>query len=93
MTQTATFAAGCFWGVQLDICLICRKKSPNWQPVPIAEALRSAEAKILRLQDAGLNLSQSDRRIVIFGQLLTALSDTWARSELLSLAKKLLCKK
>jgi putative DNA methylase len=71
--------------IQLDIILVCRKQGfgcacPN---SPVEEALRRARAKLLRLVDDGFSLSRNDRKIVFFGQLLTAIS---APSDLSSVA-------
>jgi putative DNA methylase len=62
--------------IQFDIILICRKHlvpavEKRW---PVDSALESARIKIRRLMRRGFRLSKNDRRIVIFGQLLTTLN-------------------
>jgi putative DNA methylase len=58
--------------IQLEIILVCgvlairRNECPN-----VSEAIASARAKLARLRQAGFTLSRNDRRIVLFGQLLT----------------------
>ena len=61
--------------IQLDIILVCRKESTvgSFRP-SIAQATESARAKLGRLRAAGFELSRNDRRIVLFGQLLTTLA-------------------
>ncbi|MFI5455930.1 MAG: DNA methyltransferase [Isosphaerales bacterium] len=60
--------------IQLDIIIVCRKESmaPTHRPTVI-QAIASARAKLGRLRAAGFSLSRNDRKIVIFGQLLTTL--------------------
>lgn len=62
--------------IQLDIILVCRKHDGLGvrSSVSMHDALQSARAKMLRLSEAGFTLSRNDRKIVLFGQLLTALS-------------------
>ncbi len=62
--------------IQLDIILVCRKQAfVGDRPVSrIQEALSSARAKLSRLADEGFSLSRNDRKVVFFGQLLTAIS-------------------
>jgi putative DNA methylase len=62
--------------IQLDIILVCRKaEATRGAPrISESEALESARAKLRRLRSSGLKLSHNDRRIVLFGQLLTSLS-------------------
>ena len=60
--------------IQLDIILVCRKENAAAGERPsVTKALESARAKLRRLQSAGFTLSRNDRRIVLFGQLLTTL--------------------
>ena len=59
--------------IQLDIIVVCRKANEIWQLVVADAAVASARAKMRRLQDAGFHLSRNDRKIVLFGQLLTTL--------------------
>lgn len=70
--------------IQLDIILVCRKAaaSASTRPSP-AEAFEAGRTKIRRLEEAGFALSRNDRRIVLFGQVLTALAEA---SELAALA-------
>ncbi|MGC8641229.1 MAG: DNA methyltransferase [Isosphaeraceae bacterium] len=59
--------------IQLDIIIVCRRASAAGRVRPSAEkALESAKAKLRRLRDAGFRLSRNDRKIVLFGQLLTS---------------------
>jgi putative DNA methylase len=61
--------------IQLDIVIVCRKANtlPKERPT-VTQALESAKAKLTRLHQAGFSLSRNDRRIVMFGQLLTTLT-------------------
>lgn len=61
--------------IQLDIVLVCHKTNHREQrQTPTAmEALESAREKLRRLRAAGLQLSRNDRKIVLFGQILTTL--------------------
>ncbi len=63
--------------IQLDIIVVCRKQSEtNVHPLhSVPSALNSARAKIRRLLDAGFTLSRNDRKVVLYGQLLTAIAD------------------
>ncbi|MEX2176621.1 MAG: DNA methyltransferase [Pirellulaceae bacterium] len=63
--------------IQLDMILICRKQgaSPPHPANSPRQAIERASAKLARLAEAGFALSRNDRRIVIIGQLLTAISD------------------
>lgn len=62
--------------IQLDIILVCRKQAASapLAPASIPQATESAIAKLSRLGAAGFRLSRNDRKIVIYGQLLTTLS-------------------
>ena len=62
--------------IQLDIILVCRKQAfVGDRPASRAQdALARARAKLSRLADEGFSLSRNDRKIVFFGQLLTAMS-------------------
>lgn len=58
--------------IQLDIVLVCRKRS-SMQCVAEPDSKRAierAKRKIGKLSCAGLNLSLNDRKVVIYGQLL-----------------------
>jgi putative DNA methylase len=60
--------------IQLDIILVCRKAEMAGSRRPtVDEAMESARAKLGRLRGAGFELSRNDRKIVLFGQLLTTL--------------------
>ena len=61
--------------IQLDIILVCRKASrtPSSLRVTPETALDIGRAKLRRLAEAGLTLSRNDRRVVLFGQLLTSI--------------------
>ncbi len=60
--------------IQLDIIVVCRKDSRARTTRPTApQAIKSANAKLGRLRAAGFTLSRNDRKIVMFGQLLTTL--------------------
>jgi putative DNA methylase len=60
--------------IQLDIVIVCRKREwPEGTKAPSKdEAMASAQEKMQRLAKAGFNLSRNDRRIVVYGQLLTS---------------------
>ena len=60
--------------IQLDIIIVCRKTAATGSPRhSVVQALESARSKLGRLRSAGFALSRNDRKIVIFGQLLTTL--------------------
>ena len=61
--------------IQLDIIIVCRKmiSDQSCSPESPTTALEKANKKLLRLQTSGFLLSQNDRKIVIYGQLLTSL--------------------
>ena len=61
--------------IQLDIVLVCRKKTDSWRTKGVDVAVSVAEEKLNRLRNIGLRLSVNDYRIVMFGQLLTTLSN------------------
>ncbi len=61
--------------IQLDIIIVCRKETTAHRPRPtVPAAIESARAKLGRLRAAGFSLSRNDRKIVMFGQLLTTLT-------------------
>jgi putative DNA methylase len=62
--------------IQLDIIVVCRKvaKTTASNEITPMKAIEAAKAKLERLRDTGLVLSRNDRKIVLFGQLLTTLS-------------------
>jgi len=59
--------------IQLDILLVCRKNPGDGRPPSRTDARESASRKIARLEEAGFRLSANDRRVVLFGQLLTTI--------------------
>ena len=59
--------------IQLDIVIVCRKATATRPHVEIEDSLASARAKLQRLHAAGFRLSRNDRKIVLYGQLLTTL--------------------
>jgi putative DNA methylase len=70
--------------IQLDIILVCRKAagSDPAQPPSVEKALESAKAKMARLSAAGFNLSRNDRKVILFGQLLTTVEFASAADEI-----------
>jgi putative DNA methylase len=70
--------------IQLDIILVCRKGETFGARPPLTpgKALASARVKLQRLEKAGFVLSRNDRKIVLFGQLLTALVSATQLDEL-----------
>ena len=61
--------------IQLDIIIVCRKETVAGSQRPtVNQALESAKAKVKRLYAAGFDLSRNDRKIVLFGQLLTTIT-------------------
>ncbi len=62
--------------IQLDIILVCRKARIGWDRPSVAEALRVARNKLERLASVGFTLSRNDKKIVLFGQLLTTIRDS-----------------
>ena len=60
--------------IQLDIIVVCRKATATRPRVDVQDALASARAKLRRLHAAGFRLSRNDRKIVLYGQLLTTLA-------------------
>jgi putative DNA methylase len=74
--------------IQLDIVLVCRKQGfSHSQPNASTQELFSrARDKLFRLAEEGFSLSRNDRKIVYFGQFLTAIS---APSDMLSIAERI----
>jgi putative DNA methylase len=70
--------------IQLDIIVVCRKiaKTTAGKEITPMEAIEAAKAKLERLRDTGLVLSRNDRKIVLFGQLLTTLRSASNLSDL-----------
>lgn len=60
--------------IQLDIILVCRKAMLAAKSSTIQAAICSARAKLQRLRAAGFRLSRNDRKIVLYGQLLTTVT-------------------
>jgi hypothetical protein len=62
--------------IQLDIIIVCKKadKLKDRHPASRERATEIALDKIRRLQSSGFSLSVNDKKIVLFGQLLTTLS-------------------
>jgi len=60
--------------IQLDIVLVCKKGGSGAERAErsISDAIQRARTKVLRLIRNGFRLSRNDRRIVFYGQLLTA---------------------
>jgi putative DNA methylase len=64
--------------IQLDVILVCRKRSLDRRPettaaIALERAFEKAVAKATRLRDAGLKLSRNDRRVILTSQLLAEL--------------------
>ena len=59
--------------IQLDVIVVCRKTVAVSRRIEIANAVTSARVKLSRLQAAGFRLSRNDRKVVLYGQLLTTL--------------------
>ena len=70
--------------IQLDIAIVCRKTSVASDPPDREAAIVFAERKLSRLEGAGFILSHNDKKTILFGQLLTTLSNT---AELTDVAK------
>lgn len=60
--------------IQFDIILVCHKATAGRKPHSAAKAIAAARAQLVRLEAAGFKLSRNDRRIVLFGQLLTTVA-------------------
>lgn len=52
------------------------------EAIPVSAALDSARAKIARLLAAGFTLSRNDHKIILYGQLLTTLTDPFDAASL-----------
>ena len=64
--------------IQLDVMVVCKKVEQDARPTltpacAVVAATNSARDKLLRLTSVGLQLSENDRRVVIFSQFLAAL--------------------
>lgn len=75
--------------IQLDIVIVCRKaETLNESEFPSFEdVMHSVRNKLLRLEQANLNLSFNDYKMVIYGQLLT-LAEAIKENELSELVEK-----
>lgn len=62
--------------IQLDIILVCKKAAAAVGRSDVPNALRSGRDKLRRLRTAGFQLSRNDRKIVLYGQLLTTLNSS-----------------
>jgi putative DNA methylase len=62
--------------IQLDIVIVCRKASTlvGRKPPSPECAMNAGRDKLHRLADAGFALSRNDRKVVLYGQMLTAIS-------------------
>ena len=58
--------------IQLDIIVVCRKVATA-NLITIQKAIDSARSQSARLSALGLELSRNDRKVILFGQLLTTL--------------------
>ena len=68
--------------IQLDIIVVCRKAcSTTMLRATTVDAIKSARAKVSRLEAAGFSLSRNDRKIIFSGQMLTTLSEQGAKTE------------
>lgn len=62
--------------IQLDVILVCRKRSADSrlrqsEQTAFRAAVERAKAKAAKLQSVGINLSINDRRVVLIGQFLS----------------------
>lgn len=57
--------------IQFDIVLACRKASAKRMPRSCTKAIEAAHTQMSKLEAVGFTLSRNDRRIVLFGKLLT----------------------
>ncbi len=60
--------------IQLDIIVVCNKATETKSRMNVRDALVSGKEKLRRLQSAGFRLSRNDRKVVLYGQLLTTLN-------------------
>jgi len=62
--------------IQLDIIIVCKKadKLNDRHSIARERAMGTALDKMRRLQASGFSLSLNDKKIVLFGQLLTTLT-------------------
>lgn len=59
--------------IQLDIIIICRKNDGQAKRQTPELSLSRAQKKINRLESSGFRLSQNDKKIIMYGQLLVSL--------------------
>ena len=59
--------------IQLDIIIVCRKNKFKTKKPKLGDVVRIAEEKINRLKKARFSLSENDKKLVRYGQLLTYL--------------------
>jgi putative DNA methylase len=58
--------------IQLDIIIVCRKNEyVDTEPVKLDVAMDIAAHKTQRLISQGFNLSENDKRVILYGQYLT----------------------
>lgn len=74
--------------IQLDIILVCRKTQHGRPRPSVPQALESAKIKLHRLREVGFSLSRNDCRVILFGQLLTAIASTERYTEVATLVEK-----
>lgn len=75
--------------IQIDIVLVCRKRAAPTPAVADTTALiAKANAKAVRMSQAGFSLSANDRKVIAYGQLLCGLRDADAICEIEALASK-----
>jgi putative DNA methylase len=76
--------------IQFDIVLVCRKASfsGDVRVFDTEAALESARQKIRRIQKAGFELSRNDRKIAIFGQLLSSIRSKCAVDQLEAIVER-----
>ncbi|HLJ11623.1 MAG TPA: DNA methyltransferase, partial [Planctomycetaceae bacterium] len=70
--------------IQLDIIIVCRKQTSesSSKPKSAPEAMQSALEKMARLRQSGFSLSRNDRKIILYGQLLTTLTSPSEKIEI-----------
>ena len=59
--------------IQLDIIIVCRKNKFKIKKQGLTKILRTAEEKKNHLERSMFSLSENDKKIVKYGQLLTTL--------------------
>lgn len=61
--------------IQIDVIIVCRKKSGAESSPTIDQAKKIAEEKAYRLEKQGFMLSHNDRKVIMYGQLLTTIKN------------------